>query len=139
MLDERAAGAIAYREGPLLLLMIKDAYEQWTFPKGLLEEGEGPVEAALRELAEETGVRGELVQELGASAYSYQSGDGSTVHKQAIFYLVRATRTELRVQLEEIAAAEWVEPAEAKARLGYANLQPVLAAAMQSLVNTCSV
>jgi len=133
MFDERAAGAIAYRERPLLLLMIKDAYGQWTFPKGLLEKGESPAEAALRELAEETGVCGEHVQELGSSAYSYQGEDGSTVRKQAIFYLVRATRTELRVQLEEITAAEWVEPAEAKARLGYANLHPVLAAAIQSL------
>ena len=50
-----SAGAVLVRQTPdgLRLLMLR-AYNHWDFPKGIVEEGESPLEAARREIAEET-------------------------------------------------------------------------------------
>lgn len=133
MLDERSAGAVALWGEPARLLMIHDAYGRWTFPKGVLDAGETPRQAALRELAEETGISGHILAELGAIRYFYTRPDGGIVRKQVWWYLVQAEHGDLQIQAEEIAAAEWVEPAETKRRLAYRNLQPVLGRALRAL------
>jgi bis(5'-nucleosidyl)-tetraphosphatase len=54
-----AAGAVVLRRcGERWLCLVLRAYRNWDFPKGLVEPGEEPLEAALREVAEETGLRG---------------------------------------------------------------------------------
>ena len=57
---EVSAGGIVFRhpagQGPARFLLIRDSYDNWGFPKGHLENGESPAEAALRETAEETGL-----------------------------------------------------------------------------------
>ena len=56
---EVSAGGIVFRRVPELgprFLLIKDSYDNWGFPKGHLEDGESPAEAAMRETAEETGL-----------------------------------------------------------------------------------
>jgi len=57
---EISAGGVVYRkEGDRLeLLMIEDRYGKWTLPKGKQEAGEEVEETALREIREETGLRG---------------------------------------------------------------------------------
>jgi 8-oxo-dGTP pyrophosphatase MutT (NUDIX family) len=54
----RAAGAVVFRrsERGIRLLLLR-AYKNWDFPKGLVEPGEGELEAAKREVREETGLR----------------------------------------------------------------------------------
>ena len=133
MIDERSAGAIAFLGDPPQLLMIHDSYGRWTFPKGLIEEGESARDAALRELAEETGVAGRILGELGAVRYFYTRSDKQIVRKQVWFYLVEAQSEELRPQVEEVADARWVTPHEAKQRLAYRNMHPVLGRAMRAL------
>src|SRR4051812_30246173 len=58
--DETSAGGIVYRmdRGRPRYLLIRDSYRNWGFPKGHLEAGEAPEDAAVREVAEETGLRG---------------------------------------------------------------------------------
>ena len=54
-----SAGGIVFRrepDGVARFLLIRDSYDNWGFPKGHLEDGESPAEAALRETAEETGL-----------------------------------------------------------------------------------
>jgi 8-oxo-dGTP pyrophosphatase MutT (NUDIX family) len=56
---EVSAGGIVFRRAPDLspiYLLIRDSYDNWGFPKGHLENGESPAEAALRETGEETGL-----------------------------------------------------------------------------------
>lgn len=133
MISEQSAGAIAFRGNPPRLLMIHDSYNRWTFPKGLIEPGEDGRDAAVRELAEETGVGGRILSELGVVRYFYTRPDKELVRKQVWFYLVEATGEEIKPQLEEIAGARWVSLEQAKKMLAYRNLQPVLGRAVRTL------
>jgi 8-oxo-dGTP pyrophosphatase MutT (NUDIX family) len=64
----RAAGGIVTRDGGVLLVH-RPKYDDWTFPKGKLEAGESWEDAALREVAEETGLACELGEEVGRTNY----------------------------------------------------------------------
>ena len=54
--DVRAAGAVVTRKGGQVLLVHRPKYDDWSFPKGKLDPGEHHVTAAVREVAEETGL-----------------------------------------------------------------------------------
>jgi 8-oxo-dGTP diphosphatase len=79
----RAAGGIVRRvgEGGLeeVLVVHRPAYDDWTFPKGKLERGEDEVDAAMREIEEETGLRCEIERELATTRYQDSSGRPKTV------------------------------------------------------------
>src|SRR6266702_2547862 len=56
---ETSAGGVVFRRGPdgqVRFLLIRDSYKNWGFPKGHLESGEPPADAARREVTEETGL-----------------------------------------------------------------------------------
>lgn len=85
----RQAGAIAVRgkgsDRQVLLVRAKKDPSHWIFPKGHIETGETPEQAAIRELREEAGVVGEILQPIGVS--EFQSGDE---HVQVTYFLARA-------------------------------------------------
>ena len=64
----RAAGGVILRDG-CVLLVHRPRYDDWTLPKGKLEEGESWEEGALREVEEETGLACELGEEVGRTRY----------------------------------------------------------------------
>jgi 8-oxo-dGTP pyrophosphatase MutT (NUDIX family) len=95
----------------------------WALPKGNLDPGEKPAEAALREVWEETGVRGTLVEKLGDVKYTYTRPGGVRVFKIVSFYLVAAGRGRLgeieeRMKIE-VAEARWLPLDEAPKLLAY--------------------
>ena len=69
----RAAGGIVRRDGEVLVVH-RPKYDDWSFPKGKLDEGERWEDAALREVEEETGFRCSLGPELGSTAYTDSRG-----------------------------------------------------------------
>jgi 8-oxo-dGTP pyrophosphatase MutT (NUDIX family) len=81
----------------------------WALPKGIIGPGEKPEEAALREVAEETGVEPRLVAKLGDVRYVYTWAD-ERVFKVVSFYLLRYRRG----RLGEIAPEQKVEVAEVR-------------------------
>ena len=81
----------------------------WALPKGQIDPGESPQEAAVREVHEETGVRGRLVEKLGDVRYVY-TWDGDRIFKVVSFFLLRAGRG----RIGEIEEAMRVEVAEAR-------------------------
>jgi len=94
----------------------------WALPKGNLDEGESPVDTAVREVWEETGVHGRLVEKLGDVKYVY-TWAGERVFKVVSFYLLLAGRgrigeIEERMRVE-VAEARWLPLDEAPALLAY--------------------
>ena len=67
--DVLAAGAVVSRKGKQVLLVHRPTYDDWSFPKGKLDRGEHPAVAAVREVAEETGVHIRLGRPLGGQRY----------------------------------------------------------------------
>lgn len=95
----------------------------WALPKGNLDPGEKPEETALREVFEETGVHGHLVEKLGDVKYTYTRRDGERIFKIVSFYLLRAGRgrigdIEERMRIE-VAEARWLPLDEAPRLLAY--------------------
>jgi 8-oxo-dGTP pyrophosphatase MutT (NUDIX family) len=95
----------------------------WALPKGNLDPGEKPEETALREVFEETGVHGQLVEKLGDVKYTYTRRGGVRVFKIVSFYLLRAGRGrigDIEEQMRiEVAEARWLPLAEAPKLLAY--------------------
>ncbi len=77
--DVVAAGVVAFGPGRRVLLVHRPAYDDWSFPKGKLDPGEHAAVAAVREVAEETGVHVRLGRPLGSQRYPV-AGRGKTVH-----------------------------------------------------------
>ena len=95
----------------------------WALPKGNIDPGEQPNETAIREVFEETGVQGQLVEKLGDVKYTYTQRGGERIFKIVSFYLLRAGRgrigdIEERMRIE-VAEARWLPLDEAPKLLAY--------------------
>lgn len=133
----RAAGCVVYRRdarAALVLLLIRDRYGTWTLPKGHLDAGEGDAQAAVREVLEETGVRGELGPLVDRIEYVVRTPKGNQRLKQVAFFLLRAADAAATPQADEgISAAEWFAPAEALELIGYPQVRAVVERALAML------
>jgi len=121
---------VVFRRGPggeVRYLVIRDSYENWGFPKGHLERGEPPLDAARREVAEETGLRDLAPRGRLEVIDWYFRFRGRTIHKYCHFYLFESEVGEPVPQTDEgITACLWKSLDEALATISYANAREVL-------------
>lgn len=125
---ELSAGGVVVRDGEVLL--IRDRYGRWTFPKGHLEAGETDRQAAAREVREETGLNCRVGPRLGSVNYSLPNGND----KRVAFYLLAYLDGEVRVQEEEVDEARWWSLGEATELLrtkGYPGYRVLLRRAVE--------
>src|SRR3954465_2010790 len=101
-------------------------------PKGWIEPGESAAEAAAREVREEAGVSGELVEKLGDVRYWYQR-DGERVMKVVSFFLFRYRSGSVRDHDHEVDSAEGVPPQAAPRLLAYKGEREMAEAALSRL------
>lgn len=92
----------------------------WSLPKGHIELGETAEQTAIREVAEETGIRGGVLAALGRIDYWFVT-DGRRVHKTVHHYLMRFLGGELSDDDLEVAEVAWVPIQELPSRLAYAD------------------
>lgn len=91
----------------------------WSLPKGHLEHGERAEDAAVREVEEETGIRGRVVASLGAIDYWFIA-ENRRIHKTVHHYLLEATGGELSDEDIEVDQVAWVPLDELRNHLAYA-------------------
>jgi 8-oxo-dGTP pyrophosphatase MutT (NUDIX family) len=133
---EKSAGGIVTRilDGQTHVLLIRDPYGHWGFPKGHLERGERADTAAVREVMEETGLRQvALLGAITAIEWKFRFRN-KLIQKHCEFFLMESQAGETRPQKSEgITECRWVSPEEAHEMIGYENARSVLARAQSML------
>ena len=123
------AGAIAFNVADnkprILLVRAKKTPNEWIFPKGHIEKGETAEAAALRELEEEAGVRGESIAFIGS--LEFQSGDELV---DCAYYLIKFLA---EVTREEKRQMRWCEVEEALRLLSHADAAGLLRKALPQI------
>ena len=137
--EQVSAGGVVYRRrGQRTEVALISVGEQgrWQLPKGLVGRGESPVEAALREVGEETGLACEVVAELERVEYWYFSKGASRrvrFHKFVHFYLMRYVSGDVSGHDDEVNEARWVSLEEAEGMLAFKGERRALGEAREML------
>jgi 8-oxo-dGTP pyrophosphatase MutT (NUDIX family) len=121
MRGRRFVAAVRVKGGTVLAL-----------PKGQIDPGERAAETAAREVAEEAGVSGDLVEKLGDVRYWYQR-DGERVLKIVSFFLFTYRSGSVRNHDHEVDSAEWVPLDDAPRLLEYRGEKEMAEAALSRL------
>ena len=133
--DETSAGGLVLdRRGPeasgaLIGRLDRRGRLLWSLPKGHVEPGETEEQAAIREVAEETGIRGSVVGKLGTIDFWFVA-EGRRIHKTVHHFLLLADDPvgglELSDEDVEVSEVAWVPLAELAAKLAYADERRLL-------------
>jgi ADP-ribose pyrophosphatase YjhB (NUDIX family) len=95
-------------------------------PKGHIEEGETPEQAAIREVAEETGINSEISRELGVIDFWFMAG-GKRIHKTVHHFLFKEVGGTLTPQESEVDEARWFPLEEIVSLLAYPDEKKLIA------------
>lgn len=118
-LDQVSAGGVAIRWNglePELAIVLVGPRLRWQLPKGIVDEGESPQAAAVREVREEAGVETDLIGLIETIEYWYRSvNDGTPVgyHKFVHFYLLEYRSGDVADHDHEVEESRWVRFDEA--------------------------
>lgn len=130
--EETSAGGVIFRrtDASPLVLLIRDSYRNWGFPKGHVEAGEDAAAAAAREVAEETGLRDLVLHGPIQDIDWFFRFRGRLIHKTCTFFLFESPSGEAQPQAEEgITDCRFFPLDEALRTVSYANAREVLRAA----------
>lgn len=127
-----AAGAVVLRKGATgkreVLLVHRPSYDDWSFPKGKLDQGERLAQAAVREVEEETGLQTRLGVPLSDQTYPMQRGD-----KRVAYWIARVVSGDVQDYQpnHEIDDVAWVPVEAAESLLTYDRDKATLAEALE--------
>ncbi len=122
---------IKRRRNGIQVLLIKDPYGKWTWPKGKIDRGESSLDAAKREIREETGLKNiEIISKVGRTDYYFRR-DRRLIYKTVFLYLFRLGEEEpLLIQKAEIDDGKWYSEKEALSKVGYKGARALLRKAL---------
>ncbi|MBT4121851.1 transcription antitermination factor NusB [bacterium] len=134
---EYSAGGVVYRkEGDdYKFVMIYDAYDKWTFPKGHIEENEDQEKAAVREVSEEVGVK-KLDNKgyLGSIDIKVNEPNKRAVPKTVHYYLFETTDIDLKIPDEPgVQDVKWLDMEQLLETIGYENTKEIFVKALEIL------
>jgi 8-oxo-dGTP pyrophosphatase MutT (NUDIX family) len=138
--DETSAGGLVIdKTGTKGLLIgrldIKDQTREkllWSLPKGHIEEGETPEQAALREVNEETGIQCSIDKSLGVIDFWFMAG-GKRIHKTVHHFVFRETGGKIAPQISEVDDVRWFPLEEIVDRLAYPDERKLIARSQELL------
>jgi 8-oxo-dGTP pyrophosphatase MutT (NUDIX family) len=133
---ETSAGGVVFRRDGTrtLILLIRDRHHNWGFPKGHVERGEAPAEAAVREVREETGLsQVDVVAPLDTIEWTFRFR-GRRIHKTCHFFALTTKDVRTKPQRKEgIIACRWVSIDHGAKLLSHENARGVLASARTTI------
>lgn len=130
--DQVSAGGVAFRRGESgveIALIRVGPQDRWQLPKGMLNAGETAEMAAVREVAEETGLATELLAPIDVIEYWYHGNRGAQrlrFHKQVHLFLLRYLSGDVSGHDHEVEEARWVSVAAALRMLSFASERKVV-------------
>ena len=129
---EISAGCVVYRrnggDAEVAMIQPRDR-EDWSLPKGLIEPGESAETAAVREVREETGLLGDLVERIDTIKYTYNARwekPPVRIFKIVTFYLLRSTGGDPSKHDREVDRVEWFPLDDALTQATYAQEREIL-------------
>jgi 8-oxo-dGTP pyrophosphatase MutT (NUDIX family) len=129
---EFSAGGVVVRGGQVVVIVptrrAADGSRVLALPKGHVDAGETAVQAAQREVREETGILAEPVCELGQTRYWYRR-NGRTIGKEVSFFLFEHTGGDTDDHDDEVEDARWISLDEAERELSHAAEREMVALA----------
>ena len=132
--DEVSAGGLVIDFSGTRGLLIgridhKDASRErllWSLPKGHIEAGETPEQAAIREVQEETGITSEITKSIGVIDFWFMAG-GKRIHKTVHHFIFKEVSGELTPQITEVDEVSWFPLSEIVERLAYPDEKKLIA------------
>ncbi|MFN2601132.1 MAG: NUDIX hydrolase [Gemmatimonadaceae bacterium] len=134
--QESAGGAAFRAPRPRVVevaLISVGASPRWQLPKGLIDSGESPEAAAVREVREEAGIDAAIIEKIETVEYWYQANvDGERIryHKFVHFFLMRYMSGDVANHDREVNEARWVEISEALRLIAFKSERGVLEKAL---------
>lgn len=115
---KKAGAIIMSRDLKSVALVYRSTKNDWTFPKGHIEEGENEVAAMQREVLEETGMSVEVIKDLPDMIYA--DGNGKNVRVRMFLTIFVKNNIKEKTENEEV---EWISIDKVAQKLSYPNLR----------------
>jgi diadenosine hexaphosphate hydrolase (ATP-forming) len=128
---EPTSGGMVFRRnkksGKIEILLIQDAKDRWTIPKGHIEEGESAKETAEREVKEETGLKEvNVLNWLGKINFRYRRAASLVLMTTEIFLVQAKGDTDKLVQEEWMNGIGWFDSNEALDKIAYEDISKII-------------
>lgn len=134
-----SAGGVVYRKrksgGEFAIIKVGPVI-RWQLPKGIVDEGETPEQAAIREVREEAGLNAKIESKLETIEYWYVSGgktDKVRYHKFVHFYLMKYVSGKTDDHDHEVIEARWVPAVDALRMLSFKSERDLVEKALQMI------
>lgn len=128
MIEETSAGVVIYRKekNDTKYLLLNYPAGHWDFVKGKMEKNEKPIQTAIRETKEETGLSDlNFIEGFEEKIDYHFQHEGRLIHKQVLFYLAESKTRKVTLSYEHLDYA-WLDFEQSLKRITYCNAKKIL-------------
>jgi 8-oxo-dGTP diphosphatase len=123
LITQVSSGGVIFRRRKnsveIAMVAVKES-SVWCLPKGLIDKGETPETAALREVSEEAGLKGSIIEKLGEISYWYYLKEENTKCRKTVhFFLMEYVGGDVANHDREVDSAAWIPIDEAVKKASY--------------------